>query len=93
QYQMPGYRKALKDKGIIQSMSRKGNCLDNSPMESFFGKLKNEMFYGFEYAFQSLDDLKVAIEKYIDYYNNKRILSKLKGLTPVQYRNQSSLTT
>jgi transposase InsO family protein/transposase-like protein len=89
QYQMSQYHKALKEKGITQSMSRKGNCLDNSPMENFFGKMKNEMFYGHEYEFKSLDQLKKAMEEYIDYYNNERIQVKLKGLTPCQARNQS----
>ena len=89
QYQMQPWHKALKDKGIIQSMSRKGNCLDNSPMENFFGKMKNEMFYGHEYEFETLEQLQKAMEKYIDYYNNERIQVKLKGLTPCQARNQS----
>ncbi len=88
---MHPYHQALKDKGIKQSMSRKGNCLDNSPMENFFGKMKNEMFYGYEYTFQTLEDLKIAMEKYIEYYNTQRITTKLKGLTPVQYRIQSLL--
>lgn len=91
QYQMQNYKKKLNDKRIKQSMSRKGNCLDNSPMENFFGKMKNEMFYGYEYTFETLDDLKIAMEEYIEYYNTKRITTKLKGLTPVKYRNQSSL--
>ena len=89
QYQMHAWHKELKDRGIIQSMSRKGNCLDNSPIENFFGKLKNEMFYGHEYEFRSLDELKKAIEEYIDYYNTKRIKIKLKGLTPCQARSQA----
>ncbi len=88
---MHPYHQALKDKGIKQSMSRKGNCLDNSPMENFFGKMKNEMFYGYEYTFQTLEDLKIAMEEYIEYYNAQRITTKLKGLTPVQYRIQSLL--
>ncbi|MCI5772928.1 MAG: IS3 family transposase, partial [Erysipelotrichaceae bacterium] len=92
QYQMQQYHKMLKEKGIKQSMSRKGNCLDNSPMENFFGKMKNEMFYGHEYSFKTLDDLKKAMVEYIDYYNNQRIIVKLKGLTPAQYRNQSLIT-
>ena len=75
--------------GIQQSMSRKGNCLDNSVMENFFGLLKSELFY--LEKFSSYDELKEALEKYIDYYNNKRIKSKLKGLSPVQYRIQSLL--
>lgn len=89
QYQMKAYHQLLKDKGINQSMSRKGNCLDNAPMENFFGVMKKEMFLGKEYSFHSLEALEIAIEEYIEYYNNKRISLKLKGLTPVQYRNQS----
>ena len=69
-------------------MSRKGNCLDNAIMESFFGVLKREMFYGHELTFNSYDELKTAIEEYIDYYNNRRIKHKLKGLTPAEYRKQ-----
>lgn len=86
---MQPYHQILKEKGIKQSMSRKGNCLDNSPMENFFGRMKNEMFYGYEYTFETLEDLKIAMEEYIEYYNTQRITTKLKGLTPVQYRNQS----
>ena len=63
--------------------------MDNSPMENFFGILKNEMFYGHEDEFETLDDLKRAIEEYIDYYNNKRINVKRKGLSPLAYRQQS----
>ncbi len=87
QYQMKRYQTRLKEKGIIQSMSRKGNCLDNSVMENFFGILKTEMFYKFK--FNSVEHLISEIENYIDYYNNKRIKCKLKGLSPVQYRLQS----
>ena len=90
QYQMKNYKAILAKKKIKQSMSRKGNCLDNSPTENFFGKLKNEMFYGEEHTFDSLKDLEGAIVNYIDYYNNHRITTKLKGMTPVQYRNHSS---
>ena len=68
-------------------MSRKGNCLDNSVMENFFGLLKSELLYLRE--FESIDEFKTELIKYIDYYNNKRIKSKLKGLSPVQYRLQS----
>ena len=89
QYQMFQYHKALKERGITQSMSRKGNCLDNSPMENFFGKMKNEMFYGHEYEFDTLEQLQKAMEEYINYYNNERIQVKLKGLTPCQARSQS----
>ena len=87
QYQMKPYQKRLKDKGIIQSMSRKGNCLDNSVIENFFGLLKCEMYY--HHTFNSTDELIAAIKEYIDYYNNKRIKEKLKGLSPVQYRTKS----
>ena len=89
QYQMARYHMMLRERGITQSMSRKGNCLDNSPMENFFGKMKNEMFYGHEYEFETLEQLQKAMEEYIDYYNNERIQVKLKGLTPCQARNQS----
>lgn len=91
QYQMRHYQHTLKEKGIIQSMSRKGNCLDNSLMENFFGVMKNEMFYGHEYEFESLEQLKEAMIKYIDYYNKERITAKLKGLSPIKYRQQSYL--
>lgn len=89
QYQHQSYHAFLEEKGIQPSMSRKGNSMDNGMMESFFGILKSEMFYGFEKTFQSLEELKQAIINYIDYYNNKRIKSKLKGLSPVVYRTQS----
>lgn len=89
QYQMYKYKETLKEKGIIQSMSRKGNCLDNSLMENFFGIMKNEMFYGHEYEFESLDQLEKAMIKYIKYYNKDRITVKLKGLSPYNYRQQS----
>lgn len=89
QYQMTAYQKKLRDKGIIQSMSRKGNCLDNSLMENFFGIMKNEMFYGHEYEFKTLQDLENAITQYIEYYNNKRISVKNKGLSPIAFRKQS----
>lgn len=72
-------------------MSRKGNCLDNSVMENFFGILKSEMFYEREWVFKTLDELRKEIVEYIDYYNNKRIKSNLKGLSPVQYRTQSQV--
>ena len=87
QYQHKQYQMRLKQKGIRQSMSRKGHCLDNSIMENFFGLLKSELLYLRE--FESMDEFKMELIKYIDYYNNKRIKSKLKGLSPVQYRLQS----
>ena len=89
QYQHDSYHQFLESKGIQASMSRKGNSPDNGMMESFFGILKSEMFYGYEKNFRSLEDLEEAIVDYIDYYNNKRIKVKLKGLSPVQYRTKS----
>lgn len=92
QYQIKGYQKILRYLGMIQSMSRKGNCLDNSPTENFFGRLKTEMYYDKEYTFKSLDELKQNIENYIEYYNNKRIVIKI-GMPPIVYRqlNESKI--
>ena len=89
QYQQKPYQLRLQNKGILQSMSRKGNCLDNSPTENFFSIMKNEMFYGQEDTFNSLEELKEAMIDYIDYYNNQRISVKRKGLTPIQYSHQA----
>jgi transposase InsO family protein len=86
-YQMAGYQNVLKDHGIQQSMSRKGNCLDNAVMENFFGILKKEFFYGRQ--FESIASFKAELKRYIHYYNHDRIKEKLKGLSPVQYRSQS----
>ncbi|WP_413544795.1 IS3 family transposase [Acinetobacter baumannii] len=86
QYQMAHYQQQLKQHGLIQSMSRKGNCLDNAVIESFFGILKSECFHGEK--FQSIDELEKTIREYIHYYNHERIKVKLQGLSPVQYRNQ-----
>ena len=90
QYQMPAFKKLLKQRQITQSMSKKGNCLDNATMESFFGTLKSEFFY--LNKFSSYEELKAGLKEYIHYYNNHRIKLKLKGLSPVQYRNQSIST-
>ncbi|HGN1708045.1 TPA: transposase [Providencia rettgeri] len=68
-------------------MSNKGNCLDNAIAENFFGLLKSEMYHG--HNFQNADDLIEKIDEYIEYYNTKRIKAKLRGLTPVEYRNQA----
>lgn len=86
QYRMPAYQRILKQKGMEQSMSRRGNCLDNAAMESFFAVLKSEFFY--LNKFQSVDELQTGIKNYIHYYNHDRIKLKLKGLSPVQYRTQ-----
>ena len=83
-YQMNAYTHELKKHRIFQSMSRKGNCYDNSVMENFFGILKQEMYYGTVYY--SFDELKETIEKYIIYYNEQRIKQKLGWMSPVEYR-------
>lgn len=87
-YQMKKYQHTLKERGITQSMSRKGNCLDNAVIENFFGLLKSELLYLQE--FQSMEHFTLELEKYIHYYNNDRIKTKLKGMSPVQYRIHSS---
>ena len=86
QYRMPAYQHLLREHGIVQSMSRKGNCLDNAAMESFFAVLKSECFHLAKFA--SVDALQAELTRYIHYYNNDRIKLKLKGLSPVQYRTQ-----
>lgn len=86
QYQMRAFRRQLDERGITQSMSRKGNCLDNAAMESFFATLKSELFY--LKRFISLEQLEHELAQYIHYYNHERIMLKLKGLSPVQYRTQ-----
>ena len=87
QYTSKIFKLKLDEAGMIQSMSRVGKCIDNGPMEAFWGTLKSEMFYGIK--FDSLDDLQSKIEEYIYYYNNERLQSKLKGMTPIEYRNHS----
>ena len=77
----------LKEKGIRQSMSRKGNCLDNAVMENFFGSLKSELLYLQE--FESMEHFKRELLDYLDYYNNRRIKAKLKGLPPAIHRQQA----
>lgn len=89
QYQMPSYRSILKQQAIIQSMSRRGNCLDNAAMESFFGTLKSELYY--VETFTSVEHLQAEVAKYIHYYNHDRIKLKLNGLSPVQYRMKKAM--
>ena len=89
QYQHIYYQQRLKEKGIIQSMSRKGNCIDNCIMESFFGVMKNEMFYGHESEFKTFKKFKKTVADYIDYYNNRRIKSKTKWMPPSKFREAS----
>lgn len=84
QYQMKQYQYSLQQKGIKQSMSRKGNCLDNAIIENFFGILKSELFYLKKY--ESIVQLKKEIGDYINYYNNDRIKLNLNGMSPIQYR-------
>lgn len=84
QYQMKKYQILLKEKGLIQSMSRKGNCLDNAVIENFFGILKSELFYIMK--FRNINHLKLEIKEYIKYYNNERIKLNLNGMSPIQYR-------
>ena len=86
-YQHKQYRKMLEEKGVKQSMSRKGNCYDNSVMENFFGHLKSELLYLQE--FDSVEHFKAELIDYIDYYNNRRIKARLKGLPPALHRQQA----
>ncbi|EBF5204759.1 DDE-type integrase/transposase/recombinase [Listeria monocytogenes] len=84
-YQMKAYKKQLAQQNIFQSMSRKGNCFDNSPMENFCGLLKQEVYYGVIYT--SFKQLKQAIEDWIYYYNHYQIKTKL-GCSLIQYRER-----
>jgi len=87
QYKMERFQFHLSQKGIRQSMSRKGNCLDNAVMENFFGLVKSELLY--LQKFESIEHLKQELVEYIDYYNNKRIKTALKNMSPVQYRTHN----
>lgn len=89
QYQHKQYQSMLRKKGIRQSMSRKGNCLDNAVMENFFGLLKSELLY--LQKFESMEHFKLELSDYLDYYNNRRIKLKLKGLSPAIHRQQALL--
>lgn len=86
-YRHSAYQKQMTDNGLVQSMSRKGNCLDNAVAENFFALLKTEMYHN--RSFEDANDLIEQIKDYIKYYNTKRIKTKLKGLTPIEYRNQA----
>jgi putative transposase len=88
QYQMPAYQKMLQERKMMQSMSRKGNCHDNAPMESFFGTLKSEFFHLTKFA--NVEQLEAGLKEYIRYYNHERIKLRLGGLSPVQFRTQAS---
>lgn len=87
QYTNNTFKRKLDDAGMNQSMSRVGKCIDNGPMEGFFGILKSEMFY--EKKFQSMDNLIEKVKEYITFYNEKRFQKKLKCLAPMEYRNQA----
>jgi putative transposase len=87
QYQMSAYQEKLRTQGVVQSMSRKGNCLDNAMAESFFSTLKTECFYLTKY--NNINELRLGIDEYIHYYNHERISLRLKGLSPVEYRTQA----
>ena len=87
QYQHKQYQQMLREKGVRQSMSRKGNCLDNAVIENFFGLLKSELLYLQE--FQSMEHFRQELVAYLDYYNNRRIKAKLKGLPPAIHRQQA----
>ena len=87
QYQHKQYQRKLAEHGIVQSMSRKGNCLDNAMIENFFGLLKSELLY--LQNFNSMEHFKQELIDYLDYYNNRRIKAKLKGLPPAIHRQQA----
>ena len=87
QYQHKQYQRMLREKGVRQSMSRKGNCLDNAVIENFFGLFKRELLYLQE--FQSMEHFEQELIEYLDYYNNRRIKAKRKGLPPAIYRQQA----
>ena len=87
QYQHRQYQRMLREKGVRQSMSRKGNCLDNAVIENFFGSLKSKLLY--LQKFRSMEHFKQELVEYLDYYNNRRIMAKLKGLPPAIHRQQA----
>lgn len=87
QYQAKEFQALLKNHGIAQSMSRKGNCQDNGAMESFFAGLKIEFYY--DETSDSVEDFIARLNKYISYWNHDRNILRLKGMSPVQYRTHS----
>ncbi len=93
QYQHPKWQQKLEGRCIVQSMSRKGNCLDNSKMETFFAALKKAIWFGREKEYKTPEDLYVAIDDYIYWYNNSRIQIKLKGLPPLLFRKKAFKST
>lgn len=83
-YQHLTYQRMLNERGVIQSISHKGNCLDNSVMENFLGLMKTELLY--LHNWDSIEQFKLELKKYIHYYNHKRIKIRLDGMSPVKYR-------
>ncbi len=88
QYTSRGFKRIVEDAGLTHSMSRVGRCLDNAPIEGFWGTLKVEMYYLRE--FQAYSELTSAIETYISFYNHDRFQKRLNGLSPVEYRSQAA---
>nr|WP_239635540.1 IS3 family transposase [Paenibacillus sp. H1-7] len=88
QYTSLDFKKILDENKMSQSMSRVGRCIDNGPMESFWGTLKCEKYYLHRY--ETFDDLKRDIEAYICFYNNERLQAKLNGLSPMEFRNKAA---
>jgi transposase InsO family protein len=84
QYTSKSFKKKLDSADMIQSMSRVSRCIDNGPMEAFWGMIKSEMYY--LRKFNTFDELKEAVIKYINYYNNQRYQKRLKCMTPIEYR-------
>lgn len=87
QYTSKTFKYKLNEINAIQSMSRVGRCIDNGPMEAFWGTLKVEMYY--LRKFDTFDELKQAIDDYIEFYNKKRLQKKLKGMAPIEYRSHT----
>ncbi|WP_435644809.1 transposase [Butyricicoccus porcorum] len=86
-YRWPGWIERMNGAGLIRSMSKKGCSPDNAACEGFFGRLKNEMFYGRSWTGVSLDDFSREIDRYINWYNHKRIKLSLGGMSPIEYRH------
>ena len=87
QYQHLTWRSLLDRAGAVQSMSRRGNCLDNAVAENFFGHVKEELFH--RERFETVEDFTQALEEYIEWYNTTRISTALQGLSPAEYRTQA----
>ncbi|NLI67764.1 MAG: transposase, partial [Bacilli bacterium] len=83
-----GFKRRLDQTGMTHSMSRVGKCIDNGPMESFWGTLKCEKYYLHKY--ETFEDLRKAIDEYIFFYNHERYQEKLNGLSPIEYRTKAA---